>query len=156
MVQRVVNGVRARSRLQQVNSGLNAQLQHARLKCGNEVEGELARLAAMTIAQKLRDAGVPTDLCWRWYTTGQCPWTACVHKYYEEYRGQGGKPAEEQKDHHNRASAEDDGPVPGTKCLNCKEEPQYRQKRKGASLLWNHVCRGGGSAGRTQAECKAV
>ena len=28
-----------RRRLQQVNTGLNAQLQQARLKCGNEVEG---------------------------------------------------------------------------------------------------------------------
>jgi hypothetical protein len=27
-------------------------------------------------------------------------------------------------------SAEEDGPVLGTKCLNCKEEPQYREKGK--------------------------
>ncbi len=86
----------------------------------------------MTIAQKLKDAGVPTDLCWRWYMTGQCTWTACVHKHTEdsEYRGQDGKPAEEQKDQENRASAEEYGPVPETKCLNCKEEPQYREKGK--------------------------
>jgi hypothetical protein len=58
---------------------------------------EITRLAAMTIAQKLKDAGVPTDLYWRWYTTGQCPWTVCVHKHSEEYRGQGVKPAEEQE-----------------------------------------------------------
>jgi hypothetical protein len=79
-----------------------------------------------------------------------------VHKHYEEYRGQVGKPVEEQKDHHNRVSTEDDGPVPRTNCLNCKEEPQYREKRKGVSLLWNHVCSGGGSAGRTKAEWKSV
>jgi hypothetical protein len=91
---------------------------------------EIARLAVMTIAQKLKDTGVPTDLCWRWYTTGQCPWTVCVHKHSEEYRGQGVKPAEEQKDQENRVSTEEDGPVIGTKCLNCKEEPQYREKRK--------------------------
>jgi hypothetical protein len=70
-----------------------------------------------------------TDLCWRWYMTGQCTWTACK-KHTEEYRGQGGKPTEEQKDQENRASAEEDGPVTGTKCLNCKEEPQYREKGK--------------------------
>lgn len=39
----------------------------------------IARLAAMTIAQKLKDAGVPTDLCW--YTTGQCTWHSCAHKH---------------------------------------------------------------------------
>eukprot|EP00001_Collodictyon_triciliatum_P138034 24137_3 len=33
---------------------------------------EIARLAAKTIAQKLKDAGVPTDLCWRWFTSGEC------------------------------------------------------------------------------------
>jgi hypothetical protein len=62
--------------------------------------------------------------------TGQCTWTACVHKHTEEYRGQGDKPAEEQKDQENRATAEEDGPMPGTTCLNCKEEPQYREKGK--------------------------
>jgi hypothetical protein len=85
---------------------------------------EIARLAAKTIAQKLKDAGVPTDLCWRWYTTGECRWSSCVHnlRHTEQYRGQGGKPDEGQK---NEAVAEADGPVPGTKGLNCKKKPQY-------------------------------
>ena len=85
---------------------------------------EIARLAAKTIAQKLKDAGVPTDLCWRWYTTGECRWPSCVHnlRHTEQYRGQGGKPDEDQK---NEAVAEADGPVPGTKGLNCKKKPQY-------------------------------
>jgi len=92
---------------------------------------EVARIAAMTIAQKLKDAGVPTDLCWRWYTTGECKWRdVCRHKHPEQYRGQAEKPDEEQVDHGNGAVAEKDGPVPGTKCLNCKEEPQYREKGK--------------------------
>jgi hypothetical protein len=60
-----------RRRLKQVNTGLNAQLQQARLKCGNKVEGGTSETAAMTIDQKLRDTGVSTELCWRWYTTGQ-------------------------------------------------------------------------------------
>jgi hypothetical protein len=30
----------------------------------------------------------------------------------------------------NGAVTEVDGPVPGTKCLHCKEEPQYREKGK--------------------------
>jgi hypothetical protein len=39
---------------------------------------EIARLTAKTIAQKFKDAGVPTDLCWGWYTTGECSWPSCV------------------------------------------------------------------------------
>ncbi len=104
-----------RSRLQQVNTGLSSQLQKTRLKCGNEAKGETTEANCNDHCAKIRDTGVPTDLYWRWYTTGQFPWTACVHKHYEEYRGQVGKPVEEQKDHHNRVSTEDDGPVPRTK-----------------------------------------
>jgi hypothetical protein len=87
---------------------------------------EMARLAAKTIAQKLKDAGVPTDLCWRWFTSGECRLPSCFHKHTEQYRGQGGK----SDDVHDETVAEADGPVPGTKCLNCKEEPQYREKGK--------------------------
>jgi hypothetical protein len=57
---------------------------------------EVARIAAVTIAQKLKDAGVPTDLCWRWYTAGECKWhDVCRYKHPEQYRGQAEKPDEE-------------------------------------------------------------
>ncbi len=88
---------------------------------------EMARLAAKTIAQKLKDAGVPTDLCWRWFTSGEYRVPSCFHKHTEQYRGQGGKSEEV---HEDEAVAGADGPVPGTKCLNCKETPQYREKGK--------------------------
>jgi hypothetical protein len=75
IVQRVVNGVRARSRLQQVNTGLNAQLQQARLKCGNEVEGGTSeascndhcaktkgrRSAYRSVLALVHDGAVPLD-----------------------------------------------------------------------------------------------
>jgi hypothetical protein len=93
---------------------------------------EVVRLTAKTIAQKLKDAGVPTDLCWRWFTSGECRLPSCFHKHTEQYREQGGKSDEVhgQLLLENGAVAEVDGPVPGTKCLHCKEEPQYREKGK--------------------------
>ena len=59
--------------------------------------------------------------------TGECRWSSCVHKHTEQHGGQGGKSDEDQE---NEAVAEADGPVPGTKGLNCKKEPQYLEKGK--------------------------
>ncbi len=88
---------------------------------------KMTRLEAKTISQKIKDVGVPTDLCWCWFTSGECRLTSCFHKHTDQYRGHGGKSDEV---HEDETVAEADGPVSGTKCLNCKEEPQYRENGK--------------------------